>query len=153
LAFLLKWRGTNKLAIATAKGVLCSINRIGMTGARLHLASTSTNKARKMTLAMSIPHTSGLDHGISSEVLRLRLSKRNPTLKTSIKDPVQSTILSFSYVDRDCISAERGILTFKDTIPIARLSAGTCETWSYYSGYCSQFQISHLEKKCPTPEY
>jgi hypothetical protein len=84
-----------KLDTATHAGVLCLSNRMGKIGSLLRYVSTKAKDTRATKLMTDRPHTNGLLQGISSAVLNVTATRREPTAKTSVKDPSQSMRASF----------------------------------------------------------
>ena len=80
---------------ATHAGVLSLSNRMGKIGSLLMYVSTKTNDTRAIKLRTNKPHTNGLLQGISSAVPKVTATRREPTAKTSVKDPSQSMRASF----------------------------------------------------------
>lgn len=74
----------------TASGVRWVTSRIGITGYGAQQDSTRMKRMHHTPLARRRPQTIGLDQGSSSVDLRLRPSRRHPTVPTSVRDPKPS---------------------------------------------------------------
>ena len=83
-----------KIVAATARGDLCFISRIGITGDMATLVSTITKMYPQIPLANMRPHISGCDQGNPSIDLRDKPSSRHPMVRTRVNDPKKSIRLS-----------------------------------------------------------
>lgn len=114
-----------KLLNETARGVLCLISRMGITGYTATLVSTITKITTHTPLADMSPHISGCDQGSSSVDFRDKPSSKHPTVRTSVNDPKKSIRCSLVRRVKERTSSGSGILTLIETstIDIARIGA------------------------------
>ena len=89
-------KGTHKLDNETNNGVRIVISLKGMTGYGATYVSTKMKKIPLMIDATNSPQINGCDHGISSVDFKLKPSRIQPTVPTSVKDPRKSIRLILS---------------------------------------------------------
>lgn len=80
---------------ATAAGVRCFNSLSGTIGSALTQCSTATNARADRAATSRNAQTYGLDQGISSAVLSVMETRKEPTEMTSVRDPSQSMRASF----------------------------------------------------------
>ena len=115
-----------KLAKAIARGVLCFINRMGITGDTATLVSTMKKINPQIPLADMRPHVSGCDQGSPSIDLRDKPSSKHPTVRTRVNDPRKSVRLSLVRRVKERTSSGSGMSSLAKTSTIDNTRIGTC---------------------------
>ena len=114
-----------KIVAAIARGDLCCISRIGITGDTAILVSTVRKTNPQTPLADMRPHMSGCDQGSPSIDLRDKPSSRHPTVRTRVNDPRKSIRLSLVRRVKERTSSGSGMSTLIETITIDSMRIGT----------------------------
>lgn len=79
-----------KLLNETARGVLCFMSLMGITGYAATLISMMTKITAHIPLEEMRPHINGCDQGSSSVDFKDKPSNNDPTVRTSVNDPKKS---------------------------------------------------------------
>ena len=146
-----------KLVTAIARGDLCFMSRIGITGYGEILVSTNTKATPQTMLADMRPNTIGWDQGSSSVDFRDIPSNRHPTVETRVSDPRKSIRLSLVRRGKERTSSGSGILTLVNTSITESAKMGACDRpWIGHSTQNKHpslmVSVTRLEQKCRSPD-
>ena len=142
-----------KIVAAIARGDLCFISRIGITGDTATLVSTIRKINPQTPLADMRLHMSECDQGSPSIDLRDKPSSRHPTVRTRVNDPKKSIRLSLVRRVKDRTSSGSGMSTLTKTSVIDSTRIGTCNRFQV-SAWClgGKSIRAHLEQKRRSPD-